>query len=117
MIFVAGGRVAIKQDGHDIYCNAETAKMLKSLINDGEKPKRLHKICTIYATPPNDPKEVTTIKDIGEAFCNMESNDMIVDGFIINIDGKEIFSKELSLKLHAPGDDCHVEYRCKFYVE
>ena len=60
---------------------------------------------------------MTTIKDIGETFCNMESNDMIVDGFIINIDGKKIFSKELELKLYAPGDDCHVEYRCKFYVE
>lgn len=59
----------------------------------------------------------TTIKDFGEVFCNMESNDMIVDGFIINIDGKEIFSKEISLKLYAPGDDCHAEYRCKFYVE
>lgn len=70
--FVAGGReeqmvlnefveeldVAIKQDGHDIYCDAETAKMLKSLINDGEKPKRLRKICTIYATPPGDTKKV-----------------------------------------------------------
>ena len=42
---------------------------------------------------------------------------MIIDGFIINIDGKEIFSKELSLKLHAPSDDCHVEYRYKFYVD
>lgn len=111
--FVEELDVAIKQDGHDIYCDAETAEMLKSLINDVEK----HKICTIYATPPNDSKEVTTIKDIGEAFCNMESNDMIVDGFIISIDGKEIFSKELELKLYAPGDDCHAEYRCKFYVE
>ena len=58
-----------------------------------------------------------TIKNFGEFFCNMKSNDMIIDGFIINIDGKEIFSKELSLKLHAPNDDCHVEYRCKFYVD
>ena len=60
---------------------------------------------------------MTTIKDIGESLCNMKSNDMIVDGFIINIDGKEIFSKELSLKLYAPGDDGHVEYRCEFYVQ
>ena len=59
----------------------------------------------------------TTIKDFGKFFCNMKSNDMIIDGFIISIDGKEIFSKELSLKLYAPGDDCHAEYRCKFYVE
>lgn len=58
-----------------------------------------------------------TIKNLGKTFLNMESNDMIIDEFIINIDGKEIFSKELSLKLHAPGDDCHAEYRCKFYVE
>lgn len=52
--FVEELDIAIKQDGHDIYCNAETAEMLKSLINDVEK----HKICTIYATPPNDTKKV-----------------------------------------------------------
>ena len=34
---------------------------------------------------------MTTIKDFGESFCNMKSNDMIIDRFIINIDGKEIF--------------------------
>lgn len=56
--FVEELDIAIKQDGHDIYCDAETAEMLKSLINDVEKPKRLHKICTIYAIPPNDTKKV-----------------------------------------------------------
>lgn len=70
----------------------------------------------VYSKPNTMAGEIT-IKKLGESFCNMESNDMIIDGFIINVDGKEIFSKELSLKLHAPGDDCHVEYRCKFYVE
>ena len=59
----------------------------------------------------------TTIKDLGNAFINMESNDLVVDGFIIDVDGKEILSKELSLRLFVPGDDGHVEYRCKFYVE
>lgn len=58
-----------------------------------------------------------TIKDFGKTLYTMDSNDMIIDGFIIDIDGKEIFSKELSLKLHNPGNDCHAEYRCKFYVE
>ena len=81
MIFVAGGGkeqmvlnefveeldVAIKQDGHDIYCNAETAKMLKSLINE-------HQIHTIYATPPNDSKEKTTTKDIANIKFKVPEN-------------------------------------------
>lgn len=89
MIFVAGGReeqmmlnefveeldVAIKQDGHDIYCNAETAKMLKSLINNGEKPKRLHKICTIYATPPNDAKKVDELLKNTDFYITTGYND------------------------------------------
>lgn len=89
MIFVAGGReeqmmlnefveeldVAIKQDGHDIYCNAETAKMLKLLINDGEKPKRLHKICTIYVTPPNDAKKVDDLLKNTDFYITTGYND------------------------------------------
>ena len=31
--FIEELNIAIKQDGHDIYCNSETAKMLKELID------------------------------------------------------------------------------------
>ena len=57
MIFVArGGKeqmvlnefveeldVAIKQDGHDIYCDAETASMIKAIISDSNLLHRLIK--------------------------------------------------------------------------
>lgn len=41
--FVEELDIAIKQDGHDIYCNAETASMIKAIISDSNLLHRLIK--------------------------------------------------------------------------
>lgn len=41
--FVEELDVAIKQDGHDIYCNAETASMIKAIMSDSDLLHRLIK--------------------------------------------------------------------------
>ncbi len=58
-----------------------------------------------------------TIKDLGETFCNMDDNQMVIDGFVIHTDCGEIFSKELGIKLHSPNDDDHHEYGFKLYID
>jgi len=41
--FVEELDVAIKQDGHDIYCDAETASMIKAIMSDSNLLHRLIK--------------------------------------------------------------------------